>query len=164
MSSCFIKRPKLIRLMPVFPSGAGLKNRASGETQGPEPVRRARLVCGKTKRRHGVAADADPPCETDGLWPPRGAKRPWIKQRPVQTAAKPKERTACGENPAAYAETGWHSWAVSGGADRRACCDVHARMTMKCAIPSMPGEKEPNPDEVAIFDTAAPPTHLGANK
>ena len=26
--------------MPVFPSGAGLKNRASGETQGPEPVRK----------------------------------------------------------------------------------------------------------------------------
>ena len=162
MASCFIKSPKLIRLMPVFPSGAGLKNRASGETQGPKTVRRARLVCGKTKRRNGVAADADPPCETHRLWPPRGAKRPWIEPRPVQTAAKPKERTACREKPTHLLKRdGIH------GQCREAHKEVHASKNLRRRrnrVQFQPSrqKQKPAPDEAAIFDMAAPITHFGA--
>ena len=131
--------------MPVFPSGAGLKNRASGETQGPKTVRRARLVCGRRNaetalrqtrtrlaRRTGFGRHA----ARSGL----GSNR--VRFRPQQNRRKERHVR---EKPATFEETGWHSRAASEDSERRPRCQNQTRaMNRGKSLPS-PADTEPIP-------------------
>jgi hypothetical protein len=162
MSSCFIKRPKLIRLMPVFPSGAGLKNRASGETQGPEPVRRARLVCGKTKRRDGVAARRGPALR-DGR-----ALAATRREAALDRTASGSDRSKT-EGKSGMSGEPAHLLKLDDIQEQRreAQREKHAAENMRAderRVHALPSRQKQNPVsiEAAIFDTAAPSACFGA--
>jgi hypothetical protein len=59
----FHKRPERFRLLPVFPSGAVLENRAKRGDPRFKTCRGCKAGLRITKRRHGVAEDANQPSQ-----------------------------------------------------------------------------------------------------